>query len=123
VASLKARPTRQTELDFLLENTAVLIDWSPLQRERVNRSRRLIRRTPALRNRERGLLAEIEELIVKGLTPSHASKAEALRIRLLVATYLAAIYTVMNAYLQDGGEPAAYIEAVERLLREGFGKA
>ena len=122
-ALLKARPSKQSELDFLLEATALVTDWSPEKLARARRSRRLIRQTPALRNRDRGIRLELEELIAKGLTPARASKAEALRIRVVVATYLAAAGTVMDAYLEGElrGEPSAQLKAVGKLLRDGFG--
>lgn len=91
--------------------------------ERSRRARRLLRATPALRYRERSVIAEVEEELAKGLTPARASKAAALQVRIEVAAFLAITSVVMNAHM-DGdlrGDPIAHLARAVVVLRRGFG--
>ncbi len=120
---LKSRPKGQPMLDFLVSATRQILTRSQPTLERARRSRKLMASTPALRNRDRGILADIEERLVRGLTAPRASKSEVLRIRILVAAYLAVTSTVMNAYL-DGelsGDPLNRLDDAVKMLRDGFG--
>lgn len=119
---LRGRPASQSPLEFLLESTRLIVIDSADGLERAQRSRRLILKTPALRDRHRGVLADLEVRLARGLTAKGASKEQALRLRILVAAYLAAMSTAMNARLENRprGSPVEQIEKVARMLREGF---
>jgi AcrR family transcriptional regulator len=120
---LRLRPPQQSPLDFLLETTHLLLHAGPEEFERARRSQRLIRATPSLRDRQRGLVAELEEMLSAGLTPSRATQAEALRIRVVVAVFLAAATTVLHARMLDEirGDPREQLDKVMQMLRMGFG--
>jgi AcrR family transcriptional regulator len=119
---LKSRPPRESNFDFMLRAVRTVPDRSAEMLKRSRRARQLLRSTPALRYRERGILAEVEEKLAKGLTPARASKAEALQIRIEVAVFLAMTNVVMNAHL-DGelrGDPIEHLERAVHALRRGF---
>jgi AcrR family transcriptional regulator len=121
-ALLKTRPPKQTPLEFLIECTRLIHESAIDDLERMKRSRRLIRETPSLRARLAGMRGDIEARLTTALTPKGASREEALRIHVLVAVYLAATSTVMEAVLDNRirGSPTEQLEKVTRMLREGF---
>lgn len=67
-------------------------------------------------------LEQMQDILVNGLIARRASKAEALRLRVLVASYLAALNEVMNAWIVSGakGDPRAQLDLVEEMLRGGL---
>jgi AcrR family transcriptional regulator len=119
---LRARPADEPPLDSLLRTTRLLFAKGREMFGHAPRGLRLIQRTPALRARKRQALDEMQDILVNGLIGKRTSKAEALRLRVLVATYLAALNEVMNAWIVSGakGDPRAQLDLVEELLRRGF---
>jgi AcrR family transcriptional regulator len=119
---LRTRPPDEPPLDSLLRSTRAVFAEGREVFGHAPQGLRLIQRTPALRARKWQTLEEMQDILVSGLISRRASKAEALRLRVLVASYLAAVNEVMNAWIASGakGDPRAQLDLVEELLRRGF---
>jgi AcrR family transcriptional regulator len=122
VELLRARPPDEPPLDWLLRVTRLLLARDREMFGHVPQGLRLIQRTPALRARRRQALEEMQDILANGLMSKRPSKAEALRLRVLVASYLAAVNEVMTAWIVGGakGDPRAQLDLVEEVLRRGF---
>ena len=122
VELLRARPPDEPPLDALLRATRLVFAEGGELFGHAPQGLRLIQRTPALRARKRQMLDEVQDILVNGLIGKRTSKAEALRLRVLVASYLAALNEVMNAWIGGGakGDPRAQLDLVEETLRRGF---
>lgn len=119
---LRTRPPNEPPLDSLLRATRLLFAKGRDLFGHAPQGLRLVQRTPALRARNRQTLDEMQDILVNGLIGKRTSKADALRLRVLVACYLAALNEVMNAWIASGakGDPRAQLDLVEELLRRGF---
>lgn len=122
VELLRTRPPDEPPLDALVRGTRLLFGKGRELFGHAPQSLRLVQRTPALRARKRQTLEELQDLLVNGLIGKRTPKAEALRVRVLVASYLAALNEVMNAWITSGakGDPRAQLDLVEDMLRRGF---
>lgn len=119
---LRTRPPDEPPLDTLLRGTRLMFAEGRELFGHAPRSLRLVQRTPALRARKRQTLEEMQDILVNGLIGKRTPKAEALRLRVLVASYLAALNEVMNAWIVSGakGDPRTQLDLVEEMLRRGF---
>jgi hypothetical protein len=119
---LRTRPPDEPPFDALLRVTRLLFAKGGELFGHAPQGLRLIQRTPALRARNRQTLDQLQDILVNGLIGKRTSKAEALRLRVLVACYLAALNEVMNTWIVSGakGDPRAQLDLVEEMLRRGF---
>ena len=123
VALLRRAPRGVDPVAALLAGTRELFRASPDSAAEMVRSQRLIDRTPALRAHKQWILQDVRELLTQGLVKPRMPKHEALRIRLLVAMFLAALDTLTSRWLSDGarGSLDEGFALIEALLQRGFG--
>ena len=122
VAMLQRAPRDLDPVDALLAGTRELFRLSPDSAAQLVRSQRLIDRTPALRAHKQALLQEVGELLTQGLLAPRMKKRDALRLRMLVAMFLAALDTLSSRWLADGarGDQDEGFAMIEELLKRGF---
>jgi AcrR family transcriptional regulator len=109
-------------VDALIRGTCELLSRGGQTLTHAPESLVLIQRTPELRARKQQLLEEVQDLVAAALMPRRATKAEALRIRMLAAAFIAALNTAMNAWLSSGarGSLVDQVKMVGALIKHGF---
>jgi AcrR family transcriptional regulator len=122
VAMLQRAPRDLDPIDTLMTGTREVFRLSPDSAAQMVRSQRLIDRTPALRAHKQSLLQEVGEILTQGLIAPRMKKRDALRLRVLVAMFLAAMDTMSSRWLADGarGDQAEGFAMIEELLKSGF---
>jgi AcrR family transcriptional regulator len=122
---LRERPLEEDPFDSLVRGTRVVLSQSRPLLAHIQRSLALVSRTPALRARRLTLQQETAELWFRGLVGKRTSKAERLRVRMMVAAFVGALGAAMDEWIAAGahGDPTAQVDLVERTLRSSFGSA
>ncbi len=124
-AFLSERPADEDPFDSLVRGTRAILAQSRPLLVHVERSLSLVSRTPALKARALTLRQETADLWFRGLAGRRASRAERLRLRMMVAAFVAALGAAMEEWIDAGsrGDPIAQVDLVERALRSSFGAA